>query len=109
MRRAAVHRHAETIQNAAEELRRNFHVAFAAARNNAVAEQRPSVSSSGMDRTRPSRKPMTWVRMARPPRVRISQKSPMAAAGPRDSTIRPTSSTTSPSMRTGCRRFRRAA
>ena len=50
----------------------------------------------GIESTRPSRKPITCVRMVRPPRVLISQKSPTAAAGPFDSTSRPTSSVTVP-------------
>ena len=34
--------------------------------NQRFAQLRPSVSSSGMERTLPLRKPMTWVRMRRP-------------------------------------------
>ena len=56
-------------------------------------------SSSGIESTRPSRNPMTCVRIVRPWRVAISQKSPIAAAGPLDSTSSPTSSVTAPVQR----------
>ena len=56
----------------------------------------PSISSSGMESTWPSRKPITCVRMRRPAEVDTSQKSPTATAGPREATSMPTSSTTSP-------------
>ena len=45
---------------------------------------RPSGSSRGIARTRPLRNPMTYVRMLWPFAARISQKSPIAAAGPCD-------------------------
>ena len=48
-----------------------------------------------------SRKPITWVRMRRPPAVAISQKSPIATFGPRDSISSPATSVTSPVQRSG--------
>src|SRR5580658_548791 len=68
----------------------------------------PPVSSRGIDSTRPSRKPITWLRNVCPPEVEISQKSPIAATGPADSISRPAISTTSPTCNTGSRSSRAA-
>ncbi len=61
----------------------------------------PSISSSGMESTRPLRKPITWARIRRPAAVSSSQKSPTATLGPCDSTSSPTSWVTLPVQRIG--------
>ena len=62
---------------------------------------KPPVSSSGIDNTLPLRKPITCTRMLRPDEVRTSQKSPIAAAGPEDSSSSPTMAVTLPVQRSG--------
>ena len=81
-RRAAVHRLAEAVDDAAEQARAHLDARVLAARRHRSPSCRPSISSSGIESTRPSRKPITWVRMRRPSAVWISQKSPIATRGP---------------------------
>ena len=84
---------AEAIEHAPEQLRPDVHRCVAWARASTQSPRcRPSVSSSGMERHAAVAKPDHLGADARPPAVRISQKSPTAAAGPRDSMSRPTSS-----------------
>src|SRR6185503_15119400 len=62
----------------------------------------PDVSPSGTDSSRPSRNPTTSTSSAWPPRCgRTSQISPTLATGPRDSTSRPTTRVTCPTIGAG--------
>ena len=72
---------AEAVEHAADQIRADRHLGVVLAGNDRSCSWMPSISSSGMESTWPSRKPITCVRMRRPVEVITSQKSPTADGG----------------------------
>ena len=108
-RAEAVERAAEAVDDAAEQARRRPE---RSARRRATTMRSPgrmpAVSPSGTDSSRPSRNPTTSTGSGAPRPVRTSQISPTLAAGPGDSTSRPTTRVDLADDGRRCRRARAA-
>ena len=106
---AAVHRLAEAVEHAAEQPRSDFHARVLAARHNPVAQlQAVGFFERHGEHAAVAEADHLRADASGPRRVRISQKSPIAAAGPCDSISKPTTSVTTPPASGGRIRCERA-